>query len=155
MPKAPLIFTKMPESVVASQTRIGYPDKACGQLDYEAAPGMIIGKPGLGISRADAPGRVSGGLTERGLQASHKQWFPGKSFETSCPMGPWTGTADEVDVTGLDLRCRVNGELRQNSNTRDLIFDVPMLIETISRGTKLPPGPAASFTSARPCRYKD
>lgn len=68
----------MPESVVASRTRIGYPDKACGQLDYEAEPGVIIGKPGLGISRADAPGRVSGyviinGLTERGLQASHKQ----------------------------------------------------------------------------------
>ncbi len=150
----------MPESVAASRTRIGYPDKACGQLDYEAEPGVIIGKPGLGISRANAPGRVSGyviinGLTERGLQASHKQWFPGNSFETSCPMGPWTGTADEVDVTGLDVRCWVNGELRQDSNRRDLIFDVPMLIETISRGTKLPPGPAASFTSARPCRRRD
>jgi 2-keto-4-pentenoate hydratase/2-oxohepta-3-ene-1,7-dioic acid hydratase in catechol pathway len=145
IPKAPIIFTKMPESVVASQTRIGYPDKACGQLDYEAELGVIIGKPGLGISRADALGHVFGyviinDLTERGLQASHKQWFLGKSFETSCPMGPWIGTADEVDVTDLDVQCWVNGELRQNSNTRDLIFDVPTLIETISRGTKLLPG---------------
>jgi len=145
IPKAPIIFTKMPETVVATQTRIAYPDKACTQLDYEAELGVIIGKPGLGISRADAMHHVFGyvilnDLTERGLQADHKQWFLGKSFETSCPMGPWIGTADEVDVTNLNVKCWVNDELRQNASTRDLIFDVPTLIETISRGTRLMPG---------------
>ncbi|MDH0683048.1 fumarylacetoacetate hydrolase family protein [Achromobacter animicus] len=145
IPKAPIIFTKMPETVVATQTRIGYPDKSCTKLDYEAELGVIIGKAGLGISKEQAMDHVFGyviinDLTERGLQADHKQWFLGKSFETSCPMGPWIATADELDVANLDVKCWVNDEPRQNSNTRDLIFDVPTLIETISRGTKLLPG---------------
>ncbi|OXR48297.1 hydrolase, partial [Pusillimonas sp. T2] len=76
-------------------------------------------------------------LTARDLQAKHKQWFLGKSFETSCPMGPWLATSDELDGGNLDVKCWVNDELRQNANTKDLIFDIPTLIETLSHGTKL------------------
>lgn len=145
VPKAPIIFTKMPEAVVATGTRIGFPDKTSSQLDYEAELGVIIGKAGLGISKAEAMKHVFGyviinDLTERQIQAEHKQWFLGKSFETSCPMGPWIATADDVDEKNLEVQCRVNDELRQNANTRDLIFDIPTLIETISRGMRLIPG---------------
>lgn len=145
VPKKPIIFTKMPETVVPTGTPIGHPDKTLGKLDYEAELGVIIGKAGMGIRQQDAMDHVFGyviinDLTERGLQGEHKQWFLGKSFETSCPMGPWIATADELDAGNLDLKCWVNDELRQDANTRDLIFNIPTLIETISRGHRLLPG---------------
>src|SRR5690606_29712264 len=145
VPKAPIIFTKMPETVVGTNTKIGYPGNQSQQLDYEAELGVVIGKAGQGIEPADAMGHVFGfvvinDLTARDLQAVHKQWFLGKSFETSCPMGPWLVTADEVDSGNLQVQCWVNGELRQDSNTRDLIFDIPTLIATLSRGMTLLPG---------------
>ncbi|MER1966589.1 fumarylacetoacetate hydrolase family protein [Castellaniella sp. GW247-6E4] len=145
VPKAPIIFTKMPESVTATNRDVAYPSPECTQLDYEAELGVVIGKPGLGIKKQDAMGHVFGytiinDLTARDLQATHKQWFLGKSFNTSCPMGPWLATSDEVDGANLDIKCWVNDELRQNANTRDLIFDIPTLIETLSRGIELLPG---------------
>ena len=142
IPKAPIVFTKMPETVVATNTKIGYPNGHSEQLDYEAELGVIIGKSGLGIKKENAMSHVFGyviinDLTARDLQAKHKQWFLGKSFDTSCPMGPWIGTSDELDGASLDVKCWVNDELRQNANTNDLIFDIPTLIETLSQGTKL------------------
>src|SRR5262249_34930498 len=68
------------------------------------------------------------------------QWFVGKALDTFCPMGPWVTTADEVDSSDLTVKCWVNGELRQNASTRDLIFDIPGLIETLSAGITLLPG---------------
>ena len=64
----------------------------------------------------------------------------GKSFDTGCPMGPWITTADELDPTNLTVKCWVNGELRQDANTSDLIFDIPTLVATISAGLTLQPG---------------
>jgi 2-keto-4-pentenoate hydratase/2-oxohepta-3-ene-1,7-dioic acid hydratase in catechol pathway len=74
------------------------------------------------------------------MQAKHKQWLLGKSIDTFCPMGPWIVTADEVDPANMEVRCWVNGELRQDANTRDLIFDIPAIIETISTSMTLQPG---------------
>jgi 2-keto-4-pentenoate hydratase/2-oxohepta-3-ene-1,7-dioic acid hydratase in catechol pathway len=80
-------------------------------------------------------------VTARTLQHKHKQWFLGKSIDSFCPMGPTLVTADEIpDPTRLKLETRVNGELRQNAVVSDLIFDIPTLIETISRGITLMPG---------------
>jgi 2-keto-4-pentenoate hydratase/2-oxohepta-3-ene-1,7-dioic acid hydratase in catechol pathway len=79
-------------------------------------------------------------VTARDLQSKHKQWFIGKSLDTFCPMGPYLVTADAVDGTDLDVKCWVNGELRQDANTADLIFDVATLIETLSAGFTLKPG---------------
>ena len=79
-------------------------------------------------------------MTARDLQGKHKQWFLGKSLDTFCPMGPWLVTSDEVDPENLNVKCWVNDELRQDANTRDLIFDIPTLIETISAGITLKPG---------------
>jgi len=79
-------------------------------------------------------------VTARDVQMRHAQWHLGKSFDTFCPMGPWLVSADEIDGRSLRVRLWVNDELRQNALTSDLIFGIPALIETISRGITLYPG---------------
>jgi 2-keto-4-pentenoate hydratase/2-oxohepta-3-ene-1,7-dioic acid hydratase in catechol pathway len=145
IPTAPIIFTKAPETVIGPGQDIQYPSGLSEQIDYEAELGVVIGRPAKGVSRAHALDHVFGyviinDVTARDLQAKHKQWFIGKSLDTFCPMGPWLVTADEIDVADLDVKCWVNNELRQDANTRDLIFDVPTLIETLSAGLTLQPG---------------
>ena len=145
IPTAPIIFTKVPECVVANGANIRYPAGVSDSLDYEAELGLVIGRGGRGISKADAYSHICGytiinDVTARDLQGKHKQWFLAKSLDTFCPMGPWLVTADEVDPANLNVKCWVNDELRQNANTRDLIFDIPTLIATISAGITLQPG---------------
>jgi len=145
IPKAPIIFTKASNTVVADGAPIPLHPGLDSHVDYEAELAVIIGVGGRNISREDAWKHVWGytivnDVTARDLQAKHKQWFIGKSQDGFCPMGPWVVTADEVDATNLMVRCWVNGELRQNANTRDLIFDIPCLIETLSAGITLEPG---------------
>lgn len=79
-------------------------------------------------------------VTARDVQMRHQQWHLGKSFDTFCPMGPWISTVDSLDASNTRVRCWVNGELRQDGQTRDLIFDIPAMIETCSRGITLYPG---------------
>lgn len=145
IPTAPIIFTKVPQSVIGPDEPILYPDGVSEQLDYEAELAVIIGAGGRGIAKADAMKHVWGytivnDVTARDLQARHKQWFLGKSMDTFAPMGPWCVTADEVDLATAGIRCWVNGELRQQAKIADLIFDVPTLISTISAGITLIPG---------------
>jgi 2-keto-4-pentenoate hydratase/2-oxohepta-3-ene-1,7-dioic acid hydratase in catechol pathway len=145
IPTAPIIFTKVPQSVIGPDEPIRYPTGVSDQLDYEAELAVIIGKGGRGIAKADALRHVWGytivnDVTARDLQGRHKQWFLGKSMDTFAPMGPWAVTADEVDLATAGIRCWVNGELRQNARIADLIFDIPTLIETISAGITLLPG---------------
>jgi 2-keto-4-pentenoate hydratase/2-oxohepta-3-ene-1,7-dioic acid hydratase in catechol pathway len=135
----------MPETVIGPDQPIRYPRGASEQLDYEAELGVIIGKGGANISRANAMEHVFGftiinDVTARDRQARYKQWFLGKSLDTFCPMGPWIATRDELNLDTTKVRCWVNDELRQDACTRDLIFDVPTLIETISQGLTLLPG---------------
>ena len=145
IPTAPIIFTKVPECVIANGAPIRYPAGISDSVDYEAELAVVIGLGGRGIRREDALKHVWGytivnDVTARDWQGRHKQWFLGKSFDTFCPMGPWIVTADELDIGDLNVRCWVNDELRQNANTRDLIFDVPTIIEAISAGITLCPG---------------
>ena len=145
IPEVPIIFTKVPETVIGSGDEILYPSGVSAALDYEAELGVVIGKGGRHIPRSSAADCVWGytiinDVTARDWQARHKQWFLGKSFDSFCPMGPWLVTADEVDASNLSIRCWVNDELRQDANTGDLIFDIPTLIETISAGITLYPG---------------
>jgi 2-keto-4-pentenoate hydratase/2-oxohepta-3-ene-1,7-dioic acid hydratase in catechol pathway len=145
-PTAPVVFTKAPSTVVGDGDAVLSFSAITEQLDYEAELAVVIGKPGRGITRAAALGHVWGytivnDVTARDLQQRHRQWFLGKSMDTFCPMGPWIVTAAELgDPATLGVRCHVNGELRQDANTRDLIFDIPTIIETISRGMTLQPG---------------
>lgn len=144
IPSAPIIFSKVPESVIGPNDNIVCP-AASEALDYEAELTVVIGKGGKGISKADAMKHVWGytiinDMTARDWQGRHSQWLLGKSFDTFCPMGPWLVSADEMDGQNADVKCWVNGELRQNANTKDFIFDIPTLIECISAGITLYPG---------------
>jgi len=145
IPTDPIVFSKTPETVIAHGETIWDADGVSDALDYEGELAIIIGKAGRGISKQDALGHVWGytimnDVTARDWQKRHKQWHMGKSFDTFGPMGPVAVTADEIDGSNLDLKTWVNGELRQNANTKDLIFDIPTLIETISKGITLLPG---------------
>lgn len=145
IPSAPIIFSKVPESVVGPNDAIVCPPEVSTSIDYEAELTVVIGRGGKGISKADAMKHVWGytiinDVTARDWQGRHSQWLLGKSFDTFCPMGPWLVTADEFDGQATDVKCWVNGELRQNANTRDFIFDIPTLIECISAGITLYPG---------------
>ena len=145
LPTDPIVFTKAPECVIGHGAAIWSAEGVTDFLDYEAELAVIIGTGGRGISRADAMRHVWGytiinDVTARDWQKRHKQWFMGKSFDTFAPMGPFAVTADAIDGAALDLSCWVNGELRQHANTRDLIFDIPTLIETLSAGITLMPG---------------
>jgi len=145
IPAAPIIFSKVPESVIGPNDTIVIPAEVSTAIDYEAELTVVIGKGGKRISKADAMDHVWGytiinDMTARDWQGRHSQWLLGKSFDTFCPMGPWLVTADEMDGQSTDVKCWVNGELRQDANTRDFIFDIPTLIECISAGITLYPG---------------
>lgn len=145
IPTDPIVFSKTPQTVVAHGDAVWDGAGVTDSLDYEAELAVIVGKGGRGISKEDAMGHVWGytiinDVTARDWQKRHKQWHMGKSFDTFGPMGPVAVTADEIDGGNLDLKCWINGELRQDTNTRDLIFDIPTLIATISAGITLLPG---------------
>ena len=144
IPAEPIIFSKVPECVIATGEAIEMPLVSTA-IDYEAELAVVIGKGGKGISKADAMAHVWGytivnDVTARDWQNRHMQWHMGKSFDTFCPMGPWLVSADSLDGTNTRVRCWVNGQERQNASTTDLIFDIPTLIETLSAGITLYPG---------------
>jgi 2-keto-4-pentenoate hydratase/2-oxohepta-3-ene-1,7-dioic acid hydratase in catechol pathway len=141
----PIVFTKVPECVVGPRADVRLPGEASTQIDYEAELAVVIGAGGRNIARAGAMRHVFGytivnDVTARDVQMRHQQWDLGKSFDTFCPMGPWIVTADELDGSATRVRCWVNGEPRQDASTTGLIFDIPTLIETCSRGITLYPG---------------
>ncbi len=145
IPKEPIVFSKVPECVIAHGEPVLIDSAVSAAIDYEAELAVIIGKGGRGISAADAMDHVWGytnvnDVTARDLQGRYSQWLIGKSQDTFCPMGPFAVTADEINLADTTVRCFVNGELRQQANTADLIFSVPRIIETISAGVTLQPG---------------
>jgi 2-keto-4-pentenoate hydratase/2-oxohepta-3-ene-1,7-dioic acid hydratase in catechol pathway len=145
VPKEPIIFSKVPETVVANGSAIVIDPRVSKAVDYEAELAVIIGKAGRGIPRDRAYEHVWGytivnDVTARDLQGRYSQWLVAKSQDTFCPMGPWAVTKDEFDVENAGIRCYVNGDLRQDSRTSLLIFDIPRIIATISEGLTLQPG---------------
>ncbi len=145
VPDCAIYFSKVPEIVIGPGAPIPFPRGLSDQIDYEVELTVVIGRGGRAIPRERALDHVFGytianDVTARDLQARHKQWFVGKNIDGFCPMGPWIATADEIDLADTTVRTWINGELRQDANTRDLIFDVPSLIETLSAGLTLKPG---------------
>lgn len=166
VPSVPIVFSKVPETVLATGDFIELPAPGVSEaIDYEAELAVIIGKGGKGIRAADAMQHVWGytivnDVTSRDWQNRHLQWHMGKSFDTFCPMGPWLVSADELNGADTGVRCWVNGELRQDARTNDLIFNIPTLIETLSTGITLHPGdviatgtPAGVGIGFKPPRY--
>ena len=145
VPKAPIIFSKLPETVIAHREPILQDPAVSTATDYEVELGVIIGQGGRGFARESALDHVWGytiinDVTARDLQGLHSQWLIGKSQDTFCPMGPIAVTADEFNPDDAFVRTWINGEPRQNSNTKLMIFDVPTTIATLAAGITLIPG---------------
>lgn len=145
VPEAPIVFSKLPETVVSPGAAIRLDTSVSTAIDYEAELAVIIGTSGRNIAKENALDHVWGytivnDVTARDLQGYHSQWLIGKSQDTFCPMGPWAVTADEINLADTSVKCWVNDELRQDSNTGLLIFDIPTIIAAISNGITLQPG---------------
>ena len=145
MPQHQIWFAKCVSAVHAPFAPIQVP-KVSDAVDYEVEMVFVVGKRGRHISRAAAPGHVFGycvgnDVSVRDWQLRTPQGILGKSFDTHAPFGPWITTADEVgDPHRLDIRCLVNGDVRQNSNTREFIFDVYEQIAYLSQSMTLEVG---------------
>ncbi len=136
LPEQPMVFMKLPSSSAAPNGPVEVPAAAGHRLDYEAELAVVIG-PG---------GRIAGyaaanDLSARDLQRRETQWTRAKGFDSSCPWGPWITTADEVaDPQALRIGSRVNGEVRQDSSTSDLVFGPRALVDWIAQTCTLEPG---------------
>ncbi len=144
--KLPIFFTKLTSTVIGPGESIPSWLDPTHSVDYEGELAVVIGVGGRGIRQEDVLNHIYGytiinDVTSRRLQKTHQQWFLGKSLDGFCPMGPALVTRDAVaDVTELRVRTHVNWELRQDGCTADMIFDIPTLIETLSRTITLEAG---------------
>jgi 2-keto-4-pentenoate hydratase/2-oxohepta-3-ene-1,7-dioic acid hydratase in catechol pathway len=151
LPTHPVFFTKALNAVCGPNDEIPLDPNVTQQLDYEVELAFVIGKGGKNIKAANALDHVFGytivnDVSAREIQSQHGgQFFKGKSLDNACPMGPCIVTSDEITDPGkLGLRLRVNGQTRQDSNSNDLIFSIPVLIESLSLGLTLESGTIVS-----------
>jgi 2-keto-4-pentenoate hydratase/2-oxohepta-3-ene-1,7-dioic acid hydratase in catechol pathway len=144
-PEWPVFFTKPATSVIGHSGKV-INHKCTSKLDWEVELAVVMGKKGRDIPKDKAYDYVFGytvclDMTARELQRQHGQWFKGKSLDTFCPLGPWIVHKSALpDPQQVRLICRVNGEVMQDGNTRDMIFDIPTTIESLSAGMTLEPG---------------
>lgn len=144
-PEWPVYFTKPATSVIGQMGKV-VNHKVTTKLDWEVELAVVIGKKGRDIPKDKAYDYIFGytvclDMTARELQRQHGQWFKGKSLDTFCPMGPWIVHKSALpDPQQVRLICRVNGEVMQDGNTRDMIFDIRTIVENFSAGITLEPG---------------
>ncbi|EJZ18563.1 putative fumarylacetoacetate (FAA) hydrolase [Rhizobium sp. Pop5] len=144
-PEYPVVFTRFANAQTGHNTPLLKPDVS-DKFDYEGELAVIIGRAGHKIDESDALAHVAGYScfndgSVRDWQKHSSQFTPGKNFVQSAGFGPWMVSADEIpDPSGLDLWTRVNGELRQSTNTRRMMFPIPWLISYLSQFTRLEPG---------------
>jgi 2-keto-4-pentenoate hydratase/2-oxohepta-3-ene-1,7-dioic acid hydratase in catechol pathway len=149
LPPVPVVFFKMSTAIIGPGDAIVLPENT-NEPDYEAELAFVIGKGGFRIPASDWRDHVYGytiinDVSARDVQRATSQWSLAKSFPTFCPMGPAIVPADQIDDPHeLDISLSINGEVLQNSNTRELIFKVPELVEYISSITPLLPGDMVS-----------
>ena len=145
-PKYPIIFTKSSLSINSPFGEIPLKEEVSVEIDWESELAIVIGKQGLRIKKENAYDHIFGymvlnDVSARDIQRKHKQFFLGKSLPGSCPIGPCIVSKDEIkDPHNLNISCRVNNILKQNSNTKYQLFDIAEQIETISKSTHLVPG---------------
>jgi 2-keto-4-pentenoate hydratase/2-oxohepta-3-ene-1,7-dioic acid hydratase in catechol pathway len=146
-PAPPTIFTKAITSLTEPFAEIAIDPSISDKIDWEVELAVVIGKPGANVKRARALDHVFGytvlnDVTARDIQSGWGgQYFKGKSLDRSCPTGPWVVTRDEVeDPQALKLFLRVNGTVKQEGDTRDMIYPVDAIIEWVSKGMTLLPG---------------
>jgi 2-keto-4-pentenoate hydratase/2-oxohepta-3-ene-1,7-dioic acid hydratase in catechol pathway len=144
IPAEPLLFLKAPSALAGPGDAIALPPESA-RVEHEAELAVVIGRRAKGVSREDALLHVFGvtcacDVTARDLQKKDVQFTRSKSFDTFCPMGPWIET--DVDPAAMAIRCRVNGQTRQDGTTASMIFDVPSIVAYVSRMMTLLPGDA-------------
>ncbi len=150
IPEYPIYFTKVASPAIGHKAIVDAHSELTHSLDYEVELAIIIGKDGVDISEEDASQYIFGytiinDLSARDLQRNHGQWFKGKSLDTFCPMGPYILHASEWEhPIEKEISCHVNGELRQHSNTKKLIFNIPTIIADLSKGMGLKKGDVIS-----------
>ncbi len=142
LPEQPIIFLKPPTAVIGDQDRIIYP-AISQRVDYEAELAVVIGRRAKNVPSHEARRYILGytcgnDITARDLQYRDGQWTRSKSFDTFCPLGPWIVT--DLNPSKLAITCRVNGEVRQAGNTKDMIFSIWSLVSFISQIMTLEPG---------------
>lgn len=147
VPTAPIIFAKFPSSIIATGDPITWSESITTQVDWEGELAVVIGKKARNVSEEDALNYVFGytvahDVSARDLQIrTDSQWTRGKSLDTFCPLGPWIVTTDELaDPHNLSITTTVNGQVMQDGNTKDFIFNIPTLISYCSRMFTLEPG---------------
>ncbi|MGQ9759288.1 MAG: fumarylacetoacetate hydrolase family protein [Candidatus Methanomethylicaceae archaeon] len=149
VPEAPIVFLKPSASVIGPEEEIILP-RVSSRVDYEVELTIVMGKGGRYIKRSEAYERIFGytvlnDITARDIQqrdfSLSRPWLRSKGFDTFAPIGPIIVTHDEIgDPMALDLELRINGEIKQKSNTKEMIFEVPTIVEYISSFTTLEPG---------------
>lgn len=138
IPSEPIIFTKAMTSLIGPNDAIDASIDPTDSVDYEGELGVIISKTARRVAKADWQDYVFGyviinDVTSRELQKKHNQWTIGKGLDTFGPMGPYIVTKDEIDdLSSMQIQTLVNDEVRQQAEVRDLIFDIPTLIETLT-----------------------
>jgi 2-keto-4-pentenoate hydratase/2-oxohepta-3-ene-1,7-dioic acid hydratase in catechol pathway len=142
VPTEPLLFLKPPSALLGPGGTVLLPPESA-RVEHEAELAVVIGAPAKNVAREDALRHVCGytvacDVTARDLQRKDVQFTRAKGFDTFCPLGPWIET--ELDPGDVVVGCRVNGALRQQASTREMIFDVPTLIAYVSRVMSLQPG---------------
>ncbi len=146
IPDAPLVFVKLTTSVIGPEDPIVLPADAPDEVDYEAELAVVIGKQARNVSEADAMKYVLGltccnDVSARDCQIRRdKQWARAKGFDTFCPLGPCLLVDEKVNPNALAIRSKLNGQVMQESNTADMIFNVPFLVSYLSRQFTLLPG---------------
>ena len=148
VPAAPIIFAKFPSSIIGNSDTITWSESITTQVDWEGELAVVIGKKARNVNEEDALKHVFGYTIANDVSARDwqnkwggSQWCRGKTFATFCPLGPCLVTTDEIpNPNALAIRTVLNGQVMQDWNTNDMIFDVPTLIEFLSGSTVLLPG---------------
>lgn len=146
LPDVPTFFTKAPTAIASPGETLELSSKVSGEYDWEAELAVVIGSRVKDVSESRALDAVFGytcfnDLTARDLQRAHVQWFKGKSLDSAAPMGPWIVSPDEIgNAQSLSIALRVNGVEKQRSTTANMIFSLPVLIASLSKGMTLEPG---------------
>ncbi|MGD2061602.1 MAG: fumarylacetoacetate hydrolase family protein [Acidimicrobiia bacterium] len=147
LPDHPAFFSKTTTTVIGPNDDVPSHSDLTDQLDYEVELGVVIGEKVTGLTEENALDAVAGyvvaqDISARDLQKAHGgQWYKGKSLDGTCPIGPWLISADEIgDPQDLDIECKIDGQVRQSSNTRHMIFPIRRLLAELSAGLTLLPG---------------
>jgi len=146
LPNVPTFFTKAPTAIADPGATLHLSPAVSKEYDWEAELAVVIGTRCRDVSENEALDVIFGytclnDVTARDLQREHQQWFKGKSLDDTCPIGPWIVSADEVgDPQALDIAIRIDGTVKQSSNTASMIFNVRQIIASLTRGMTLEPG---------------